>query len=62
VASEAETKKKGTISDPFNMSGESPRRQVGLRMTIIARLQRNAFDRKVAGLNVTRSQDRKSTV
>ncbi|EJL24739.1 MarR family winged helix-turn-helix transcriptional regulator [Novosphingobium sp. AP12] len=46
----------GKISDPFNMRDESPTRQVGLRMTIVARLQRNNFDRKVAALNVTRSQ------
>lgn len=55
MASEARNKPKG-ISDPFNMSSETPKRQVGLRMTVIARLQRNAFDRKVAILNVTRSQ------
>ncbi|WP_232492048.1 MarR family winged helix-turn-helix transcriptional regulator [Novosphingobium kaempferiae] len=47
---------KGTINDPFMMRDESPRRQVGLRMTIVSRLQRNNFDRKVAALNVTRSQ------
>jgi len=34
----------------------SVERQIGLRMTVIARLQRNGFDRKVAGLGVTRSQ------
>ncbi|KMS59632.1 transcriptional regulator [Novosphingobium barchaimii LL02] len=38
------------------MRDESPTRQVGLRMTIVSRLQRNNFDRKVAALNVTRSQ------
>ena len=42
--------------DPFGVRDESPKRQVGVRMTVIARLQRNAFDRKVAALNVTRSQ------
>lgn len=34
----------------------SKARRVSLRMTVIARLQRNNFDRKVADLNVTRSQ------
>jgi len=38
------------------MPDESAKRRVGLRMTVIARLQRNTFDRKVAALNVTRSQ------
>lgn len=42
--------------DPFDIRDESPKRQVGLRMTVIARLQRNNFDRKVAALSVTRSQ------
>lgn len=42
--------------DIFDIRDESPKRQVGLRMTVIARLQRNNFDRKVAALNVTRSQ------
>ena len=35
---------------------ESPRRAIGLRFTVLARLLRNNFDRQVAGLNVTRSQ------
>jgi MarR family transcriptional regulator for hemolysin len=56
VATEADEKPMGTISNPFNMRDESPTRQVGLRMTIVSRLQRNNFDRKVAALNVTRSQ------
>lgn len=56
MATEADRKPAGTISDPFNMRDETPTRQVGLRMTVIARLQRNNFDRKVAALNVTRSQ------
>lgn len=34
----------------------SKARRVSLRMTVIARLQRNNFDRKVTDLNVTRSQ------
>lgn len=42
--------------DPLEARGESPRRQVGLRFTVIARLLRNTFDRKVAALGVTRSQ------
>lgn len=45
-----------TRKDPFGIRDESPKRQVGLRMTVVARLQRNNFDRKVAVLNVTRSQ------
>lgn len=32
------------------------KREIGLRVTILARLLRNNFDRKVAILNVTRSQ------
>jgi MarR family transcriptional regulator for hemolysin len=32
------------------------RREIGLRLTVLARLLRNNFDRQVAGLNVTRSQ------
>ena len=32
------------------------RRNVSLRLTILARMMRNNFDRMVAGLNVTRSQ------
>ena len=32
------------------------RRQIGLRMTVLARLLRNNFDRQVASLNVTRSK------
>lgn len=42
--------------DPFGIRGESPKRQVGVRMTVVSRLLRNDFDRKVAVLNVTRSQ------
>jgi Transcriptional regulators len=43
-------------ADPFGMCDESPERKVGVRMTVIARLLRNNFDRKMAALNVTRSQ------
>ena len=32
------------------------KREIGLRLTILARMLRNNFDRQVAGLNVTRSQ------
>jgi MarR family transcriptional regulator for hemolysin len=32
------------------------KREIGLRLTVLARLLRNNFDRQVAGLNVTRSQ------
>ncbi|WP_148649278.1 MarR family winged helix-turn-helix transcriptional regulator [Novosphingobium barchaimii] len=56
MATEAEDKPMGKLNDPFSMRDESPTRQVGLRMTIVSRLQRNNFDRKVAALNVTRSQ------
>ncbi|WP_159978155.1 MULTISPECIES: MarR family winged helix-turn-helix transcriptional regulator [unclassified Novosphingobium] len=56
MATEAEDKPMGKLSDPFSMRDETPTRQVGLRMTIVSRLQRNNFDRKVAALNVTRSQ------
>lgn len=40
-----------TIDRPFDT-----RRNIGLRLTVIARLLRNNFDRQVANLNVTRSQ------
>lgn len=56
MAIDADNKTTGQRKDPFGISEESPKRQVGLRMTVIARLQRNSFDRKVAALNVTRSQ------
>ncbi|HKT85303.1 MAG TPA: MarR family transcriptional regulator [Novosphingobium sp.] len=44
------------IKDPFMDGDLSKGRKIGLRMTVIARLQRNYFDRKVSDLNVTRSQ------
>lgn len=53
---EAEEKLTGKLGEAFNSPDISVRRQVGLRMTVISRLQRNNFDRKVATLNVTRSQ------
>ncbi|MCJ2177515.1 MarR family winged helix-turn-helix transcriptional regulator [Novosphingobium album (ex Hu et al. 2023)] len=56
MAIDAENKPTEPLKDLFGIREESPKRQVGLRMTIIARLQRNSFDRKVAALNVTRSQ------
>lgn len=56
MATDADNKTSDKRSDPFELRDESPKRQVGLRMTVIARLQRNNFDRKVAALNVTRSQ------
>ena len=34
----------------------SQKREIGLRLTILARMLRNNFDRQVSGLNVTRSQ------
>jgi MarR family transcriptional regulator for hemolysin len=55
VATEAQKTSPG-VKDPFSIRELSKARQVGLRMTVIARLQRNIFDRKVASLNVTRSQ------
>jgi len=45
-----------SILESIDESHSSIQRQIGLRMTVIARLQRNNFDRKVAGLGVTRSQ------
>jgi MarR family transcriptional regulator for hemolysin len=37
-------------------SEHEKRRAIGLRLTVLARLLRNNFDRAVAGLHVTRSQ------
>jgi MarR family transcriptional regulator for hemolysin len=37
-------------------SDHEKRRAIGLRLTVLARLLRNNFDRQVAGLHVTRSQ------
>lgn len=56
MATEADKTSTECGNDPFMDRDLSTRRQVGLRMTVIARLQRNSFDRKVADLNVTRSQ------
>lgn len=56
MATEADKTSEGTLKDPFMDPELSTRRKAGLRMTVIARLQRNNFDRKVADLNVTRSQ------
>ena len=57
MATDAENKTtEGCKKDPFDVRAESPKRQVGLRMTVISRLQRNNFDRKVTTLGVTRSQ------
>ncbi|GFE72613.1 MULTISPECIES: MarR family winged helix-turn-helix transcriptional regulator [Novosphingobium] len=53
---EAEEKLTGKLGETLDDRDISIRRQVGLRMTVISRLQRNNFDRKVAALNVTRSQ------
>lgn len=36
--------------------GDSTTRKIALRLTVLARLMRNRFDRQVASLNVTRSQ------
>jgi len=56
VDTEAEEKLTGKLGETLDDRDISIRRQVGLRMTVISRLQRNNFDRKVAALNVTRSQ------
>ncbi|QDK32265.1 MarR family winged helix-turn-helix transcriptional regulator [Sphingomonas sp. IC081] len=56
MATEAEDKLTGKLGNVLNDKTESPRRQVSLRLTVIARLQRNNFDRLVTELNVTRSQ------
>ncbi|WP_395394554.1 MarR family winged helix-turn-helix transcriptional regulator [Novosphingobium sp. BL-8A] len=56
MATEAEEKLTGKLGDVLNDKTESPRRQVSLRLTVIARLQRNNFDRLVTELSVTRSQ------
>jgi DNA-binding MarR family transcriptional regulator len=37
-------------------SDHETKRAIGLRLTVLARLLRNHFDRQVAGLHVTRSQ------
>lgn len=37
-------------------SGPDTRRSIALRITVLARLMRNRFDREVAALNITRSQ------
>lgn len=55
MQAEARTKPESP-NNPFAVPNESPRRHIALRMTVIARLLRNNFDRKVAALNVTRSQ------
>ncbi|SFG27107.1 transcriptional regulator, MarR family [Novosphingobium sp. CF614] len=56
MATDADNKSTEVKKSPFGNREESPKRHVGLRMTVIARLLRNNFDRKVAVLNVTRSQ------
>lgn len=56
MATEADKTSSGSLGDPFMGRDLDIRRQVSLRMTVIARLQRNNFDRKVTDLNVTRSQ------
>lgn len=56
MATETEEKLTGKLGEALNDRDISTRRQVGLRMTVISRLQRNNFDRKVTTLNVTRSQ------
>jgi MarR family transcriptional regulator for hemolysin len=41
------------VADDF---GPDARRSIALRITVLARLMRNSFDREVAVLNITRSQ------
>ena len=41
------------VADEF---GPDAKRNIALRITVLARLMRNRFDREVASLNVTRSQ------
>lgn len=48
--------KPGTLNNSFSFDNENPKRKIALRFGVIARLLRNNFDRKVATLNVTRSQ------
>lgn len=40
----------------INETPDSTKRDLGLRLSVLARLMRNNFDRQVAALNVTRSQ------
>ena len=41
---------------PIATSASDLKRSIGLRLTVLARLLRNRFDREVSSLNVTRSQ------
>lgn len=56
MATDAGDKTIGPRKDPFGLRHESLKRQVSVSITVIARLQRNNFDRKVAALNVSLSQ------
>jgi len=56
VATEAEKTTADIPKNPLSGENDSARRQIALNLTVIARLIRNNFDRKVAALNVTRSQ------
>ncbi|SLJ89890.1 MarR family winged helix-turn-helix transcriptional regulator [Novosphingobium mathurense] len=56
MATEAEKTSADISKNPFSGENIDPRRQIALNLTVIARLLRNNFDRKVATLNVTRSQ------
>lgn len=53
---EGREQKRGTQKTSSLFKDESPKRKVALGISVIARLLRNNFDRKVAMLNVTRSQ------
>lgn len=45
-----------TTDDSVGFCKPPPRRQAGIRITVIARMLRNMFDRKAVTLGVTRSQ------
>lgn len=50
---------RGKIGNPMNSTTEArdeSKREIGLRLTVLARLLRNIFDRLVSDLGVTRSQ------
>ena len=57
MTNEEETLIKGGAAIGVSCDAEhEARRHIGVRLTVMARLLRNNFDRQVAGLNVTRSQ------
>ncbi|AIT78710.1 MarR family winged helix-turn-helix transcriptional regulator [Novosphingobium pentaromativorans] len=56
MASETEKTSPNILTQTFTNEDEGARRKIALSLTVIARLMRNNFDRKVSALNVTRSQ------